>query len=237
MKKSSLARLAAFFVLACAASAVFWLLPNKQILVDILNWVETLGPWGPILLALIYIPATVLCFPGSLLTLAGGAIFGIVPGTIAVSVGSTLGAGAAFLVARFLARSWIEHRVEQNPKFRAIDQAVAERGFTIVFLTRLSPVIPFTLLNYAFGLTRARFRDYLLASWIGMLPGTLMYVYLGSAAKDLAELLTGKAKAGTGEQVFFLTGLAATIAVTIYVTRLARQALAQVLPAERTNHE
>ena len=106
---------------------------------------------------------------------------------------------------RTLARGFIEAKISHNPRFRAIDQAVKHEGFKIVLLTRLSPVFPFNLLNYAFGLTPVSLRDYFLASWIGMLPGTVMYVYLGSAAKNLADLAAGKVEGGTGQQALFAT--------------------------------
>ena len=107
---------------------------------------------------------------------------------------------------------------------------MAAGGFKIVLLTRLSPLFPFTLLNYAFGLTKVRFRDYVLASWIGMLPGTLMYVYLGSTVKELADVATGNVAGGPERLVLFFVGLAATVVVTVYVTRLARRALRQAVP-------
>jgi uncharacterized membrane protein YdjX (TVP38/TMEM64 family) len=176
----------------------------------------------------------VLFIPGSLLTLAAGFAFGVVTGTVAVSLGSIAGASAAFWAGRTLVRGLIEEKVARTPRFRALDQAVAERGFKIVLLTRLSPVFPFTLLNYAFGLTRVRFRDYFFASWIGMLPGTVMYVYLGSAVKSLADLAAGRVEGGLGARVLFGVGLAATVAVTVYVTRVARQALRQALPVTGT---
>jgi uncharacterized membrane protein YdjX (TVP38/TMEM64 family) len=99
-----------------------------------------------------------------------------------------------------------------------------------VFLTRLSPVLPFNLLNYAFGLTAVPLRTYVLASWIGMLPGTIMYVYLGSAAKSVADLLSGKTPRSTGEPILFVLGLAATVAATVLVTRRARRALTEIVP-------
>jgi len=184
-----------------------------------------------VLVAAVYIPACVLLIPGSLITLGAGSIFGILTGTVAVSIGSTLGACAAFLVGRTLARGWVEDKVAGNPRFRAIDQAVAEQGRKIVFLTRLSPVFPFTLLNYAFGLTKISFWDYALASWIGMMPGTVMYVYLGSAVKELADLASGTVQRSPVQNVLFFVGLVATVVVTVFVTRLARKALAQAAPA------
>src|SRR5207302_2833243 len=130
-------------------------------------------------------------------------------GTVVISVASTTGASIAFWLGRTLARGLIEKRLAGNRRFRALDQAVATGGFKIVLLTRLSPLFPFTLLNYAFGLTKVRFRDYVFGSWIGMLPGTVMYVYLGSTVTELADVAAGKVEGGTARLVLFFVGLAA----------------------------
>ncbi|MCF7763351.1 MAG: TVP38/TMEM64 family protein [Verrucomicrobia bacterium] len=188
-----------------------------------LDWVGQLGRWGPAIFIGLYIVATVLFIPGSALTLGAGAIFGVAWGSVYVSVGSTLGATAAFLVGRYLARNAIARKIEGNERFAAIDKAVANEGWKIVGLTRLSPVFPFTLLNYSFGLTRVKLSHYVLASWIGMMPGTVMYVYLGS----LAKAATGEHTRTTGEWVLYGVGLLATLVVTIFVTRIAKQVLAK----------
>ena len=155
----------------------------QDLLKAALDWIGKLGPWGPVIFIGIYVVATVLFVPGSVLTLGAGAVFGVVLGSICVSISATLGATAAFLVGRYLARDAIARKIERNEKFAAIDRAVADEGWKIVLLTRLSPVFPFTLLNYAFGLTRVKLSHYVLASWIGMMPGTVMYVYLGLAGQ------------------------------------------------------
>ena len=165
-----------------------------------LDWVGQLGPWGPALFIGLYIVATVLFIPGS-----------------------ALGAAAAFLVGRYLARNAIARKIEGNERFAAIDKAVANEGWKIVGLMRLSPVFPFTLLNYAFGLTRVKLGHYVLASWIGMMPGTVMYVYLGS----LAKAASGERTRTTGEWVLYGVGLLATVVVTVFVPRIAKQALAK----------
>ncbi len=193
-------------------------------------WVDGLGAWAPIVFVAGYAIATVAFVPGSLLTLAAGAIFGLVEGTIYVLVAATIGAAAAFLVARYLARDAIERRIAASERFAAIDRAVAQEGRKLVFLLRLSPVFPFNMLNYALGLTQVRFVDYLVAS-IGMLPGTLLYVYYGKIAGDVAAAAGGAAPArGPGYYAVMVAGLLATIAVTTIVTRLARKALSEVTP-------
>ena len=159
------------------------------------------------------------------MTLGAGAVFGVVWGSIYVSIAATLGATCAFLVGRYLARNAVARKIEGNERFAAIDRAVANQGWKIVGLTRLSPVFPFTLLNYAFGITRVKLAHYVLASWIGMMPGTVMYVYLGS----LAKAASGERTRTTGEWVLYGVGLLATVVVTVFVTRIAKKALATTI--------
>jgi len=229
VKRSTVLRAVVVLALAAAGIAAFVFLPVQLYLTDLVHWVRRLGWWGPLVFGLVYAIAG-LVIPGSILTLAAGFAFHVVLGTIVVSVSSVTTAVVAFWLGRTLARGWVEAKVAASPKFRAIDQAVAAHGFKIVFLTRLSPIFPFTLLNYAFGLTKVRFRDYLLASWIGMLPGTILYVYLGSAVRDVARLAEGHKEPNPAEQVFFWAGLAVTVGVTVLVTRIARNALRQAVP-------
>jgi uncharacterized membrane protein YdjX (TVP38/TMEM64 family) len=208
----------ALFVLGRALDAQTWLAAA-------LEGIRGAGVWAPVVFLLLYVAACVLLLPGSVLTLGAGAVFGVARGAPLVWVSATAGATAAFLVGRYLVRQWVERRVAANPKFQAVDAAVAREGWKIVLLLRLSPVIPFNLLNYAFGATRVSLRDYVLASAIGMLPGTVTYTYLGSVAGDLAA---GSLRARTpAEWTIYGLGLLATVAVTVYVTRVARAALAR----------
>lgn len=191
-------------------------------------WVESLGIWGPVVFIAAYAVAVVGLVPGAVMTLAAGAVFGLAAGVLYVFVAASIGACAAFLVSRHLARRWVERRLEGNPRFAAIDRAIAREGRKIVFLLRLSPVFPFNLLNYALGLTRVRFADYAVACF-GMLPGTLLYVYYGKLAGDVAALAGGAApERGAEYYVVLISGLAATVAATAIVTRAARKALAEV---------
>src|SRR5579862_7550647 len=148
-----------------------------------LDRIRDLGAIAPVVFIALYIIGAVLFIPGSILTIGAGVVFGLVRGAILVSIGATIGAIAAFLIGRYFAREWVRGQLEGNPRFAAIDKAVGREGWKIVLLTRLSPVFPFNLLNYAFGLTRVRLRDYVLASWTGTLPGTILYVYVGSLAQ------------------------------------------------------
>jgi uncharacterized membrane protein YdjX (TVP38/TMEM64 family) len=178
-----------------------------------------------VVFVIFYVAACVLFIPGSLLTLGAGVLFGVAEGSVLVSIASTAGATCAFLIGRYFARDWIASKLAARPAFRPIDEAVAREGWKIVGLTRLSPVFPFNLLNYAFGLTRVRLRDYVLASWVGMMPGTVLYVYVGSLAGSLASVGQGGRVRTPAEWALYLVGLAATLGVTVFVTRLARKAL------------
>jgi uncharacterized membrane protein YdjX (TVP38/TMEM64 family) len=193
--------------------------------------VDALGVWGPVVFIAAYALACVAFVPASLLTLAAGALFGVVRGTIFVMLGATLGSLGAFLIARYVARGWVAARVARDSRFAAIDAAIGEQGRRVVFLLRLSPVIPFNVLNYALGLTKVRVGDYVLAS-AGMLPGTLLYVYSGK----LASVVAGVSSAATPPKgpAFYAVlglGLAATAAVTILITRVATKALADATAA------
>ncbi|MBC1197127.1 TVP38/TMEM64 family protein [Microcystis aeruginosa BLCCF158] len=214
------------FAVESAASTGF----NPQtILFNALTWVDSLGAVGAIAFIIIYILATVAFFPGSILTLGAGVVFGVVLGSFYVFIGATIGATAAFLVGRYLARGWVAEKIQGNNKFQAIDEAVGKEGLKIVLLTRLSPIFPFTLLNYAYGVTGVSLKDYLLGC-AGMIPGTIMYVYIGSLAGSLATI--GTSAPATNPVLLWtirLIGFIATVAVTLYVTKIARQALASVI--------
>ena len=196
----------------------------QELLRNALSWVDNLGAIAPIAFMLIYVVATVAFLPGSVLTLGAGVLFGVVWGSIYVFVGATLGATLAFLVGRYLARGWISKKIAGNEKFSAIDRAVGKEGFKIVLLTRLSPIFPFNLLNYGLGVTGVSLKDYVLAS-VGMIPGTIMYVYIGSLAGSIATI-GGETNANPVAQwAIRIIGFIATVAVTLYVTKIARKAL------------
>lgn len=192
---------------------------------SLLRWVPTLGPWGPVAFIAGYVLATVAFVPGSVLTLAAGAIFGLAEGIVYVWIAASLGACAAFGLSRSVARGAIERRIAGNARFAAIDRAIAVEGRKIAFLVRLSPVFPFSLLNYALGLTRVRFVDYAFGC-LGMLPGTVLYVYLGSLAGEAAG--GGASGQSTLEWIFKAAGLVVTLIVTVVITRIARRALRDV---------
>lgn len=199
------------------------LLPLKDWIKAMSDWVEHLGPLGFFVFIGIYAVATVIFVPGSLLTIAAGLVFGLGLGTLVAWLGAVLGSTLAFLIARYLARSKIEEKTKNNAKFKAIDGAIGKQGWKIIGLLRLSPLIPFNASNYFYGVTAIAFWPYVLASAAGMLPGTLLYVYLGAAGK--AGLGGGGKQHSPLEYTFFGLGLVATIVVTIIVTRIAKKAL------------
>jgi uncharacterized membrane protein YdjX (TVP38/TMEM64 family) len=219
-------------LLSIALIGVFLaLLPTirqPDFLQQILTNIQQLGWRGPIVFIGIYILATVLLLPASVLTLGAGALFGLVLGSVYTLMGATLGSILAFFIGRYLARDWVQAQIDRRPGLNTVIQAVVQQGFKIVLLTRLSPVFPFSILNYVYGVTDVSWRDYAYAS-IGMIPGTVMYVYIGSLAGSLATLGQSPTvldpQAQLGRSLLQGLGLVATIGVTLYVTRLARQAL------------
>jgi uncharacterized membrane protein YdjX (TVP38/TMEM64 family) len=194
-----------------------------------------LGAWAPLAFVVGYILATVAFVPGSILTLAAGALFGLWKGAVLAFIAATLGAAAAFLVARHLARDFVHRRLGGDLRVAAIDRAIGDHGRKIVFLLRLSPAFPFNLLNYLLGLTTVRFTDYLIAS-LGMLPGTFLYVYYGKVVGDVARLAGPNPVRGTPAYYALLgVGLAATIAVVAVVTRAARHTLRSLNVGQRAS--
>jgi uncharacterized membrane protein YdjX (TVP38/TMEM64 family) len=202
--------------------------PVRSLMEQFLAWVADLGWWGPVLLAAAYTPACVFMIPGWILTIGAGFAFGLAEGLPAVSIGSVVGATIAFLVGRNLAREWVAAKVADSPRFRSLDRAVEREGLKLVLLVRLSPILPFNLLNYALGLTSVRLRDFVFGSWIGMLPGSLVYIYIGSTLSSLADLSAAKSSTGPLQQTLFFVGLIAAVVATALMTRMARRALADV---------
>jgi uncharacterized membrane protein YdjX (TVP38/TMEM64 family) len=200
----------------------------QDLIRNTLTWIQSLGIAGGIAFIGIYTLATILFIPGSLLTLGAGAVFDVLWGSIYVFIGATLGAISSFILGRYFARDWVAKKIENNSKFKAIDRAVAQSGFKIVLLTRLSPLFPFNLLNYALGITKVSLKDYSLAS-IGMIPGKVMYVYLGSLVGSVAKIgLEDATKNPEGDRlqwIIRIIGLVATVSVTLYITKIAKKAL------------
>ena len=198
-------------------------LPVRSWIASLIDWVQQLGPVGVIVFILAYALATVLFLPGWIFTVSAGLIYGVVRGTLIALTGATIGAALAFLVARYFLRENVKQFVEKNPRFKAIDDAIGINGWKIIGLLRLSPLIPFNFSNYFYGITSVSFGAYVAISAIGMLPGTLLYAYLGAIGK--AGVTGGASSYSMWQYVFLGLGLVATIAVTILVSRIARNAL------------
>lgn len=216
-------------VIVLSIVGVFHLFPVGPVVRKMVDWSEGLGIWGPLVFGLLYVAAVLALMPGSALTLAAGALFGLAGGTIVASLASTTGAALAFLIGRYLARRRIQALLPRYPAFDAVDKAISESGWRIVALLRLSPAVPFNLQNYLYGLTGIRFWPYLLTSWLAMMPATFLYVYLGDLGRESLQAAADDAKRSrsTAEWAMLIMGLLATVAVTVYLTRLARKALRQ----------
>lgn len=191
-----------------------------ELLRDFQGWVVGLGPLGWVVYALVYALCCVLFVPASVLTLGAGALYGLWTAFGIVLLGATLGAALSFLLAKTVLRRRIERMTKGNAKFAALDRAIAKEGARIVFLVRLSPVFPFTYVNYAFGLTGVRTLPYLVASFLGMIPGTFAYVYLGAAAATAAS-----GDVDATRKAIQIAGAVVAVLVSIFVARVAAKAI------------
>jgi len=243
MKKRILKSKLKLLLLCCLVGTLIIsakLLNIQGLLQNSVIWVHSLGTLGPIAYITIYNLATLLFIPASLLTLKSGCLFGLFCGSIYVLIAATIGATLSFLVGRYLSRDWVSRQMDKYPKFKAIDLAVAKEGWKIVLLTRLSPVFPFNLLNYAFGVTQVSLKDYILGSF-GIIPGTVMYVYIGSLAGNLGMINTSNQPITPETQIWQwvmrVFGLIATILVTVYITKVAQKALAQSIATVGITHD
>jgi len=200
---------------------------NAGRLPELLEWVRAQGAFAPVVYGALYAVAVPCFVPGSLLTLTAGALFGLWPGVPVVFVAAVVGSSLSFVTARFLVRPWAETWARRNQRFAAVDHAVAAEGARIVFLLRLTPLVPFTVLNYLLGVTRLRWRDLLMAS-PGMLPGTILYVYYGHVIGDVTAVAAGARPPRSAAQYAVLAGgLIAAVLVAWRVSRIARAALAE----------
>lgn len=210
-------------LLAVVAMIIFT--PMRRWAIELVLWVKDQGPGAAVLYGVIYVVAAVLLLPGSALTLGAGFVYGIGWGTVIVFPAAVTASLLAFGIARRFARDAVQRRAVADRRFGAIDRAVGRAGFKITVLLRLSPIVPYGLLNYALGVTGVRFRDYALATTLGMLPGTIMYVYLGSLVTSATEL--GTASRGW----LYWAGALVTVVATVAVTWIARHELRRELTA------
>jgi uncharacterized membrane protein YdjX (TVP38/TMEM64 family) len=219
-RSKRLLRIGAGAVLLATFVTAWYVLPVKEWIAAFQAWIAGLGAWGVVAFAAVYIIAVVLLVPASALTVAAGLVFGVWGFPLVVAA-ATIGAGAAFLVARYLAKAKVKKFVEQRPKLKAVGQAVSEDGWKIVGLLRLSPLVPFNLQNYLFGVTEVGFYPYLAATFIGIMPGSLLYVFLGSLGHD------NGGKSAAWKWSFFALGILATAITAVIITRKAKVKLAR----------
>jgi len=213
---------------------------------DFVLFSNSIGFWGYVLFALFYAIAAVFCISGAILTIGAGAAFGLLWGFITVSVGSTLGAVLAFIVGRWLFRDYFRRQIESDPKWDAVDRAIETEGAKTVFLLRLSPVFPYVILNYGLSVTAVALGPYAACSWAGMIPGTVLYVYIGFLTRESVLAVTDSQSVGSNgtrneaqnqaeaesaqlRLIFWICGIVVTIVVVCFITRFARRALQAVL--------
>ncbi|MGM0557469.1 MAG: TVP38/TMEM64 family protein [Myxococcota bacterium] len=205
------------------AVVVYVTMPVEQFADDVLRWVQGLGAWSYLAFFGLYILVAVVLIPASVLTIGAGFLYGPIWGVIIVSAASTAGAAVAFLLGRTVAHDWAAERVEDFPRFNALYRAIQKDDFKVVLLARLVPVVPYNILNYAFSLTKVGFKRYVFASWLGMLPATVVYVYVGAAAKNLTRVAAGDVEVGWLQIALFVLAGAAAIAVSVLLMRRARR--------------
>ena len=199
-----------------------------------MDWLEALvqqlaglGGWGPVLFIGIYILAAITLAPAFLLTFSAGAVFGLWRGTLLTYIGAVLGASAVYALAAPLARSRVLGWIDRDPRVAATRRAVVKDSAWIMFLLRLSPLVPYNLLNYSLALSGVTFRDYLLAS-VGMIPAIILYSYYGKVAGDVTRIAAGVVPARVMEYyVMLVVGLIATFTATHLISRAAKKAMAE----------
>ncbi|KAL9662836.1 hypothetical protein QQ045_027671 [Rhodiola kirilowii] len=223
-------RVALLVILVAAISVACYTLPVEKLLKDFLVWIkEDLGPFGPLVLAIAYIPLTILAVPASVLTLGGGYLFGLPIGFVADSIGATIGATAAFLLGRTIGRSYVISKLKDYPKFQAVAIAIQRSGFKIVFLLRLAPLLPFNMLNYLLSVTPVNIGEYMLASWFGMMPITFALVYVGTTLKDLSDVTHGWDDVSTTRWVLMAAGFVVSVLLIICIMKVAKASLDKAL--------
>ncbi|KAF6003850.1 hypothetical protein F1559_002606 [Cyanidiococcus yangmingshanensis] len=206
---------------------------------DLVKWFESVGPMAVFYYGGLYYLLELVSFPALMLTIGAGYLFGVWRGLVVSSAAATAAAGTSFLLSRYFLRNFIQEKLASKfPRFRVIDRAVAKEGFKIVLLLRLSPLLPFSASNYLYGITSVRFVPYMLASWLGMLPGTLAYVYAGHTGNAVLESVASRVIEGAATELtsegsgvntaLLVVGLAATVAVLLLIGRTTSQALKEM---------
>lgn len=225
LSRRTVTRWVVFLILAATVASFLRVTDARQLLRSVLERISGMGGWAPVCFIVAYVLACVTFFPGVVLTLGAGILFGLVRGTLYTVIGATLGAGCAFLLSRYLARDWVTENFGGDPRFRAIDAAVEHEGWKIVGLIRLSPAFPFIALNFVFGLTRIPFWHFFIITFLALIPNAALFVYLGSLLGDLAALGNQPIASGKTKWIVTGVGLASAIVVTGLVSKITRRAL------------
>lgn len=216
-------------IVLAALMVASYVFPVKEWWIFFIEWIQANPEIASVAYVVAYILATVLMIPGSIITLAGGYVFGVIYGSVLVSIASCTGALIAFLLGRTVLRSWVETQADKMPRFKAFDKALERKGFFLVLLVRLSPIFPFNLLNYMLGLSGVSVKNFLIASWLGMLPGTVAYVYLGSVSRDLAAIFSGDLETGITGKILMVVGIVSSLLIVWFSAKMASKALNQEL--------
>lgn len=235
MKRATFNRLVMVAIFAALVYALY-VLPIAEPVAQLVAWAQAHPVAGGIVYIVAVVVATVMFIPGSGSMMIAGYIFGFSLGTLLSALAITLGAQCAFLVGRLLARDWVEARVAGNRRLLAIEAGLKEEAFLIVVLTRLSLVIPFNLLNYAYGITAVRGRTHLFATAAGMLIPVALYVYLGTLARDIGQILSGEATPSALGYWIAGAGVVGISLLTWVMHRAASRALERHLPDVDTDN-
>jgi len=199
--------------------------PVAEILLECVAWIDNMGAWGVLLFMVVFSIGVILFLPASVMSLGAGFAYGIVLGSVLVTIAGTIGAIVAFLLSRYIARDWVTKIIARDKRFQRVDKAIETNGFKFVLLTRLSPIVPYVLQNYTYGLTAVSLKDYCKASILGMLPGTFLYVYLGSMITEASEIASSDFLTTPEHIAFYAIGFAATVAITIALAKIAKKAM------------
>ena len=199
----------------------------EKVVTPVLQWIDSLGTLGAMAFVVIYTIATSICIPGSIMALAGGALFGKLMGSILVYISGLFGAYVAFWLGRSLLRNWIQRRLQKNIYLKTMNKVVVAEGWKIACLLHLSPIIPFNLLNYALGTSKISVKNFVFATAIGILPGVILYTFLGSTISDVTMVMAGMSD-GADKKLQWLVsaiGILATLGLTVYSAQIARRQL------------
>lgn len=214
-------------ILSVLAGAYY--LNHQGLLKRLLEWVEGFGPWSPVLFMALCIPAPVFFVPSVVFAFAAGILFALSRGILFSLIGTAMGSVGAFLIGRYLAKDWIKKRISKDRRFQLLQEMTRRKGWKIVALARLSPIFPFLIGNYAFGVTPISAKSYFAASLLGSIPSTAVYVYLGTLSRDLTFLGDETRARTPAEWLLFLGGLAATVILALYLNRVAQAAVSETL--------